>query len=438
MLGAAGTLALEASTDGTTWTSIWNASGDQGSAWNSATVSLNAYTNATALRLRFNGISGTTWQGDMCVDAIGIDGSGGGGGCTDTEVVLTLVLDNYPTETSWTLKNGGGATVASGSGYSTAGATVVETFCLADDCYEFTINDSYGDGICCAYGNGSYTLTAGGTTLASGGAFTTTETAQVEVGGGCSASCPQIDFNSYTISAYGGQDGGSSTFSIQDGGATLFLANNSWKSISYPYTVTANTVIEFDFRSTLQGEIHGVGFDNDNAISSNLSFKVHGTQAWGISNYDNYSGTGWITYTIPVGSFYTGTFDRLAFIADHDASPNNGNAYFRNVKVYEGSCGTADNVIDPVGAITIGNESELQIGVYPNPFQDEVSVVLPYVANEVANIEIYNAVGKRVFSQTNVMTGGEVTLRPQIAAGVYFVRVQIGDTQTNVKLIKTE
>ena len=40
-------------------------------------------------------------------------------------------------------------------------------------CYTLNFYDSYGDGICCAYGNGSYALTnnSNGSTLASGGSF---------------------------------------------------------------------------------------------------------------------------------------------------------------------------------------------------------------------------------------------------------------------------
>ncbi|MCB0855821.1 MAG: T9SS type A sorting domain-containing protein, partial [Bacteroidetes bacterium] len=412
MLGSPGTLDLQASTDGSTWTTIWTQTG--GSAWSSATVSLNTYTNEDELRLRFNGVSGSTWQGDIAIDAIGIDGSGGGGGCTETEVDLTIVLDNYPGETTWTLKNGSGATVASGGPYSVANSTVNETFCLADDCYEFTINDSYGDGICCGYGNGSYTLTSGGSTLASGGAFGSSETSPIDIGNSCSPPCPTIDFNSYTINAYGaGQDAGSSA--VQDGGATLFIQNNAWKSISYNYTVTANTVIEFDFSSTLQGEIHGIGFDSDDAISSNLTFKVHGTQNWGITNYDNYSGSGWTTYTIPVGSFYTGTFNRLVFVADHDVSPFNGNAWFRNVKIYEGSCGSSDELIEPVSNISMGNEGELNFEVYPNPFDEEISIRIPYTENQTAEINIFNATGQHVYRQENITTGNEVNIRPNLA-----------------------
>lgn len=109
---------------------------------------------------------------------------GGGGGCTN--VTLTLKFDNYPEETSWTIKNAGGTTVASGGPYGTSpdGSTINVTNCLAAGCYTFTINDVFGDGICCSFGNGSYTLKdASGTTLGSGGTFTSSQTNNFCVGG---------------------------------------------------------------------------------------------------------------------------------------------------------------------------------------------------------------------------------------------------------------
>ncbi len=99
------------------------------------------------------------------------------GGCVEGDLTLTITLDNYPSETTWTVKNSGGTTVASGGSYGTANSTVTENINgLADGNYTFTINDSYGDGICCSYGNGSYTLASSdGTTVANGGSFTSSE-----------------------------------------------------------------------------------------------------------------------------------------------------------------------------------------------------------------------------------------------------------------------
>ncbi|MEM8906570.1 MAG: S8 family serine peptidase [Bacteroidota bacterium] len=106
-------------------------------------------------------------------------------GCNGTEVTLSITLDNYPEETSWVITNSGGAIVASGGTYGSSpdGSTITEDICLADGCYTFTINDTYGDGICCSYGNGSYTLSNGGTTLANGGSFGSSESTNFCIGG---------------------------------------------------------------------------------------------------------------------------------------------------------------------------------------------------------------------------------------------------------------
>lgn len=68
----------------------------------------------------------------------------------DGVVTLTLLLDDYASETSWAIKNSMGATLYSGSGYGSAdnNTTITESFYLANsDCYTFELNDSYGDGL---------------------------------------------------------------------------------------------------------------------------------------------------------------------------------------------------------------------------------------------------------------------------------------------------
>jgi len=93
--------------------------------------------------------------------------------------VLNLTLDDYGTETTWTLKNSATQqTLYSGGPYEDDmdQTLVSQTFCLANGCYIFTILDEYGDGICCQYGNGSYTILDNtNASVGSGGNFTNSQ-----------------------------------------------------------------------------------------------------------------------------------------------------------------------------------------------------------------------------------------------------------------------
>ncbi len=179
-----GNLALEASNDnGATWSSVWSESGNQGNSWQSANVDLAAYVGST-VRLRFNGITGSTWQGDMAIDDVRLTEAGGPTTCTD--VLLTLNFDDYPQETSWQITNSSSQVIASGGTYGTQpdGSTLTLTECLDPGTYILTINDSFGDGLCCAYGTGSYSLASGGAIIASGAEFGTSESTTFTISGG--------------------------------------------------------------------------------------------------------------------------------------------------------------------------------------------------------------------------------------------------------------
>ncbi|WP_025739469.1 endonuclease [Aquimarina pacifica] len=173
---AMGSLSLEISLNGTSWTSIWSRSGNQGNSWQEASVDLSSYLGSE-IQLRFNGVTGTTWQGDMAVDDISFSTSGGntGGGDSSVDVALTITFDNYPEETSWQIIDDNNSIVYSGGTYGSQsdGSTITLSRSLDAGCYTLIVEDEYGDGICCSYGYGSYELTetSTGTTLASGGAF---------------------------------------------------------------------------------------------------------------------------------------------------------------------------------------------------------------------------------------------------------------------------
>jgi hypothetical protein len=178
---AMGGMVLEASTDGVSWTSIWSVSGNQGNAWLSATVNMDSYLGAP-VKLRFVGTTGTTWQGDMAIDDVAMMADAPAGPIT---VSLSITFDNYPEETSWEITNASGV-VASGGTYGSQadGSTLNIDVALPAGCYDFTIKDTYGDGICCSYGNGAYSLKDGSTTLVSGASFASSETTNFCVGNG--------------------------------------------------------------------------------------------------------------------------------------------------------------------------------------------------------------------------------------------------------------
>ena len=100
------------------------------------------------------------------------------------DLTVTILTDNYPGETTWTVTDASGTVVASGGPYAATGTEYVEQVCIDAGCYTFTINDSFGDGICCAYGIGAYSVSSGGVELAAGGEFATSESTELCLGSG--------------------------------------------------------------------------------------------------------------------------------------------------------------------------------------------------------------------------------------------------------------
>lgn len=431
-----------------------------------------------------------------CLSACSTDGGGGGdtGACTDNELTLTVRTDNYPGETTWTIKDANGSTLYTGGPYTSTNSIYTIDICEPDGCFDFTINDAYGDGICCSYGQGYYNIKdADGVELIAGGAFTNTETQEFCLGedgepepdpdadgdgeadaidncptisnanqadgdgdgiGDVCDNCPgasnanqadsndngvgdvceptdpdtdciTINFNDTPVVSYGGsQDQGSA--SILDGGQTLRIQNNAWKAILLDYEVTENTIISFDFGSTQQGEIHGIGFDDNNSISSNRTFRLYGTQNWGISNYDNYSNVGyWASYTIPVGDFYTGDFNRLIFAMDDDSYPRNGTSFFTNIQIYEGvSCALIEQLSGAI--VDAGVDDITEVNVYPNPTMDKVNVSYESKVDAPTSIEIFTITGARVYAQSVRSQVGSNTAILNVSNysnGTYLIRI---------------
>ena len=117
---------------------------------------------------------------------------------SESTVIIEVFTDNYGYECSWELTGNSGATIyaTGGTGGSYANTTLYrDTVCVpSNSCTEFTIFDSFGDGICCAYGNGYYTVTVDGIQVATGGSFTNSESTDFNCppGSSCSSADPVL------------------------------------------------------------------------------------------------------------------------------------------------------------------------------------------------------------------------------------------------------
>ncbi|WP_430412088.1 T9SS type A sorting domain-containing protein [Kordia sp.] len=82
-----------------------------------------------------------------------------------TTITVIITPDRYGAETTWTLEDSNGTLVGSGGPYTTTTVTGTQPDEISDivitnfnECYTFTLLDSYSDGICCLYGAGTYRL----------------------------------------------------------------------------------------------------------------------------------------------------------------------------------------------------------------------------------------------------------------------------------------
>lgn len=118
--------------------------------------------------------------------AIDLDVTGGiptlGSVCPQSEIVFTITFDNFPEETSWQVTDTAGNILASTSAGDYAsepdGSTLTENICVPFGTVgTFTIFDAFGDGICCGFGNGSYSVTVDGNAIVTNSAFGTSSEA---------------------------------------------------------------------------------------------------------------------------------------------------------------------------------------------------------------------------------------------------------------------
>ena len=130
------------------------------------------------------------------------------GGCPEDSIVIQIMTDEYPWETTWeVLESGTSNVVRSGGPYNGLNMLFVEYVCIEDTgCYDFVIYDDAADGICCDYGNGYYNIFLNDSLVATGGEFDSLEIT-AEIGYGCGGSgCDYVVGDVNASDSYNGLD----------------------------------------------------------------------------------------------------------------------------------------------------------------------------------------------------------------------------------------
>ncbi len=348
-------------------------------------------------------------------------------------ITLTLVTDNWGEETSWELRNSGNQ-VLYNEDINTYGdnSTYEIDFCLADnDCYEFTIFDDYGDGICCSEGQGSYTLEdEHGFEIATGGDFTNQETSNfclpippqlpyANFSGNNTAICrtQQVQYSNLDTNNY------PTTYSWEFEGGTPFTSSNSTPTVTYnsagTYNVTLIATNTFGSDTTTLTDYVTVYSRPTLSLSSTIEYNG---QSDGTATASPSNGTQPYTYAWSGGNGSAQTITGLS----------TGN-YMVTV--------TDANGCSVTGNVTVGTNvglSDIEIAkaiqIYPNPTVGELNVLLPDNV-EATSFSIYNLIGEVIIEQVGV---NKKLLNLDISDyshGVYYLVLRIDNKQITKKII---
>jgi hypothetical protein len=143
-----------------------------------------------------------------------------------------------------------------------------------------------------------------------------------------------INFNAMVYQSFSNQND-DSDYKIGLNGQSITIANNSWIAMLYPYEMTKNTVVEFDFQTVGSKEIAALSFENDNQESKQQTYFMTGTQKWGFEEYA-IGNVRSAHIVLKTGKRISGPIDRLVFVHDNDKPLTTFSSMtISNLQIYE-------------------------------------------------------------------------------------------------------
>ncbi len=392
--------------------------------------------------------------------------------CEDYPINLSLTFDGFPSETSWSLEDSEGNILDIGEGYQNQEEMVEEDFCLEDGCYTFIVEDAFGDGMCCNYGNGSYVLTGSGFIISTGGEFEyeTSNTfcinngmvstcddgiqngdeTDIDCGGSCAPCAGEctyelIDEESFENGWGMWIDGGSDALKILNaqrantGNYSVRLRDNSGSSkmttVSMDLSEYEELTVDFSFVTKsfdnyLEDFWLQISYDNGATYTT--------VEDW-VYTIDFQNSTRYNESVTIMGSFTSNT--RLRFRCD--ASSNNDKIYIddvvihgctSNLNLHEQNDIIALESLNAPTEIAAEQTPKLDLKVFPNPSTDLVNVRFRFDDDNQNLLQVTDVSGKIILTQQLFESNASFNVHQWIP-GMYFVQVSNNKETITKKLI---
>jgi hypothetical protein len=436
MLGLPGTLRLEVSNDGFVWTQVWSVSGNQGSNWQTATVNLANYAASNDLRFRFNGTSGNSWRGDMCIDDIRV-GSSLPACSAPTNLQVSNVLassatlswDSVPGAVSYALqyREKGMTTWIFVGGITSTSYNVTGLF--TDSAYEWRVESNCGNQLMSPSENGPD--------------FVPQQVLN------CVYTIPFFPFATDFESSLGWFNDINDDFDwTRMSGSTPSVGtgpSDAAQGSYYAYLEVSNT--NHPQKTAI---LYSPCFNLINTNDLHISFSYHmlgspgilrleastdGTSWAQIWSKTGNQGSLWLSDTVDLSNYSTASGLRLRFRGT-SGSTWQGDICIDNIVLFE-----MPQTISPdiEGELLAEEPAQAEsIRIAPNPFTDRLDILLQYGEIQEASISIFSLSGKKVWEEKRISLGGRTSIYPDIATGMYIVRIQAGTLEKEMKLVKTK
>ncbi|MEM6317334.1 MAG: reprolysin-like metallopeptidase [Bacteroidota bacterium] len=338
-------------------------------------------------------------------------------------ITVNITLDNYGEENQWEIKDANGILINRAGPFNNfeSGSVQATNLCLPPGCYDFTIFDLWGDGMCCAYGNGGYEVieNATGRILASGGSYGKQETknfcvpsaqSNVEIVEYCGALGRNTQYEWIQTVEIAGQ-----TFNSGDDGGYGDFTDT-------PVDVTAGNTLDlaftpgFGFFEYQENWQIWIDFNGDG------DFEDEGEAAFLISGKDRVTGTIGIPANAVVGKIRMRIAMKWGELIDPCESFSWGEVEDYTLNIGQSAAkGSRQPIVNP-NRLTITGQPELftvqarepveQLTLFPNPATDFVALEWEDNTDNQYQLSIHNQLG-------------QLQLQRQIPAQVGFNKVRI-------------